>query len=180
MDVFIVCGYGCDPQGKMIQKYISFSAALIGKTPSGSVVITAGGYTQPKRFKISEAQMMKSELERRGIGIIHPILLEERSITSPQNIENAFKIVKKISADTVTIICDSIRAPKIKVFAKRCLRQQRMAVKLKVEGFDFKRPRKEKMVQVVKSLVEILGMWFPFINKIAASVREKRIREKDF
>jgi len=177
--VLIVCGYGCDPQGKMIQKYMDFSAALIKEMPFETTVITAGGYTQPKRFLISEAQMMKGELERRGVRI-QSMLVEEESITSPQNIENAFKIAKEISADTVTVVCDSIRSFKVKVFAKRCLRQQKMAAELKMESFDFKRPRKEKMVQVIKSLVEIMGMWFPSINRIAASAREKRIKEKDF
>ena len=176
MIAVIICGYGCDPDGRKIREYMDFSALIVKNLPPDTIVITTGGHTQPKQFPgSSEAWMMKRLLKERGI--IRPIIIEERSILSTQNIENSFRITKERSAEKIIIICDSIRKFKVKIFAKK--RLEGSSVELDIKGFDFKRPIREKISQIFRSLLEIAGMRFPVIDRAIISSRERRIRKRD-
>ncbi|MFA4999417.1 MAG: ElyC/SanA/YdcF family protein [Parcubacteria group bacterium] len=182
MDAVIILGYGCDPCDANIHGYLNFISSWLYYRMSrlaceSTLVIVAGGYTQPKRFpKLSEATMMKVELV--GRGVLFRIEKEENSITTVENIRNSIKIAKEWSVNKAVIICDSTRKFKVRVFARKFLKGSH--ARLEVVGVDFKRSLLTKLAQIPLSFVEILGLWFPLIERTVISAKRKRIKKKDY
>lgn len=166
----IVCGYGCDPQGWMIQKYLDFSAKVASRAKNAIIIVT-GGFTSPRQFPgISEAGMMKKELIRRGI---NPggILLEEMALTTNQNLEFCRQIIDSLKEkpSVVYIVCDSIRGFKIRIIARKYFGDY----SFRILGFNFKRSLREKLRQIPAAIKDILSLWFPFIERIAIKLRKR-------
>lgn len=173
MEALIICSYGCNPLP--VEKYLDFATSEIEKR-SPIIIVTTGGITNPREFhSVSEAGMMKDELQRRGI-IDKEIIVEKDSVTTIQNIKNAAKIIEERDEpiDQVTIVCDSIRRFKVGIIAKWIFLFDFDDVKIKVIGFDFKRSLWEKLRQIPATVKDILSCFFPALDNYYANIRKKK------
>lgn len=171
MNVIIVCGYGCDRQGYRIQEYLDYISQITNQMRHDYLVITTGGFTNPRQFPgISEASMMTEQLITRGLPTEN-ILLEEQSLTSNQNIENCSNIVKNLLKPElkIYIVCDSIRKFKIFIIANKWLR----GLNFSILGFDFHRSWKEKIRQIPATIKDILSAYFPFLDIYYTNLRKR-------
>jgi len=114
-NVGIVLAYGIFiPPNTEYQSYLekAFNFCLQDATP---IIITTGGYTNKKYPEISEASSVAKLFSS-----LHPdakpaIFCEDKSLTTIQNLEFSCDYLKTSgqAPEKLTIICDSIRLPKI-------------------------------------------------------------------
>ncbi len=115
-----ILGYGVFEKTNQIYKdYLDNAISLI-KNHEITDLIICGGFTN-KNLQISEASSIKSYLIENNIN--SNIFLEEKSITTPQNLKFSQEIISTNSLlpESIIITCDSIRAPKVYYLALRYL-----------------------------------------------------------
>ncbi len=170
MKAIIILGYGCNPNGYRIEDYLAFSVEIKKELGNDYLFLPSGGFTNPRQFPgISEAGMMKERLLEISNSNIPFLDIEQGSFTTNQNLENCAQIIKKYDISEVVVICDSIRALKVKIIAKRYLDN----CTIKIIGFDFKRSLKEKLRQIPATIKDILSLFFPQIEEYYIKKRKK-------
>ena len=95
-------------------RYLRHFASFVNRNRV-DMVILSGGCSDPKRPSMSEAESMFGYLQPLLKGDFG-LLLEERSLTTAQNIEFCKRFISLKNDDTVTVFCDNIRPPKVMCF----------------------------------------------------------------
>ncbi len=144
---FVICGYGCDLEGRGIPDYLKWVAKIVREHQGYGYetrIVPTGGITNPAKFPgISEAGMMRGYLVSLGLDA-NQFHLEEKAATTEENLRNAAQILTDYPEVTIVIICcDSIRAKKIEFLVKQIF----APIKPWMRGFDFQRPWKERWRQ---------------------------------
>lgn len=107
MHIALILGYGVHLEGDF--PYLDL---IIPHLTGYDLIIPCGGFTDREIPDISEALSIQKYLESKGIE--KDFLLEDASLTTPENIINAKKLIYSLeNVDSITIFCDSIRAPKV-------------------------------------------------------------------
>ena len=107
----VLLGYGLFDRSDMnYKRYLDNFASFANKNDI-EVVVLSGGHTNPRRPSESEAGTISKYLESK-VKRNTTILLEERSLTTTQNIEFT-KPLLKFANGSVTVFCDNIRPPKV-------------------------------------------------------------------
>lgn len=109
MHIALILGYGVHLEGEF--PYLDL---IIPHLLDHDLVIPCGGFTNRDTPKISEALSMQTYLESKGVKAT--FLLEDASLTTPENILNAKKLIDSMEGvESITIFCDSIRVPKVTI-----------------------------------------------------------------
>jgi hypothetical protein len=110
----ILLGYGRFRRANTAyRRYVDNFASFVNRNRIDAVVLS-GGRTDPKHPEVSEAGSMADYLRpllKRKVRI----LLEERSLTTAQNIEFSKRFLN-LKKDEVTVFCDNIRPQKVMWF----------------------------------------------------------------
>ena len=115
MKYVVALGYGLFDRSKSRYRgYLDAVANFANKTGADFVVL-CGGHTDPKRLSMSEARSMANYIKR-SLKINAKMLLEERSLSTAQNIEFAKRLVNVKKGNSITVFCDNVRAPKVMWF----------------------------------------------------------------
>ena len=111
----ILLGYGrFDRSNVPYRRYVDSFASFVNKNAVDTIIL-AGGYTNRKYPKVSEAESVFNYLQpllKRDVGVI----LEEKSLTTKQNIEFCKKFMNLKKGDAATVFCDNVRPPKVMWF----------------------------------------------------------------
>ena len=111
----ILLGYGrFDSSNKPYKSYVDNFASFVNKNAVDTIIL-AGGYTDKRHPKVSEAESVFDYLQpllKKDVGVI----LEEKSLTTKQNIEFCKKFINLKGGDAVTVFCDNVRPPKVMWF----------------------------------------------------------------
>jgi hypothetical protein len=111
MNIALILGYGVHLEGEF--PYLDL---IIPHLQSFDLIIPCGGFTNRDTPDISEALSIQKYLE--STGIEKDFLLEDASLTTPENILNGKKLIDSMEGvESITIFCDSIRVPKITIQA---------------------------------------------------------------
>lgn len=117
--ITILLPYGIFEKSNLqYKKYLDQAFEIINKSTDQKLVF-CGGLTNNKT-SLSEAKSLKNYfLEQNSNFNEDNIFLEEKSLTTPQNLKFALEILKEkeIVPSFIQIICDSIRVPKVYYFA---------------------------------------------------------------
>ncbi len=114
MHITIVLPYGVFEESNLqYQAYLARTARIL-KENNTDIVMFCGGYTNKNLPHLSEATSVLRYLQQ-NINNLSKHFIEERSLTTPQNLEFVRDILvqEKITPTKLSIICDSIRAPKV-------------------------------------------------------------------
>jgi hypothetical protein len=111
----VVLGYGLfDKSDANYKGYVDNFVGFANRNKIDAIVLS-GGHTNPKRKSESEASTIecyiRPKLKRRT-----RIILEDRSISTDQNIDFVGKIVHVGKGDEVIVFCDNIRPPRVMWF----------------------------------------------------------------
>jgi hypothetical protein len=111
----VLLGYGrFDRSNTAYRRYVEAFASFVNKNAVDTIILS-GGYTDPKHPKISEAGSVFDYIQpllKRDVGVI----LEERALTTRQNIEFSKKFMNLKGGDSAMVFCDNVRQPKIMWF----------------------------------------------------------------
>lgn len=194
-EVVVVCGYGCHLTDS-IKKYLDavLNYLLENRGKQTFIVISSGGFTnQVTAPGVSEAGMMADYL-RESCRMFAPhevvFILEDRAVTTLENLGNARELIEKTSVPLndvffvqsaflrtheelttkVTIFCDESRQWKIRYLAKRIFREFHS---VEIRSCVFGRNWEDKLTQyLVAAPIEILALYFPRVNN---RMRAKRL-----
>ncbi len=112
MKYVIALGYGLFDQSKSwYKRYLDAVVNFANKTNTDFVVL-CGGHTNPRQISMSEARSMAAYVKNSLKGNAR-ILLEERSLSTTQNIKFASRLVNVGKGNRITVFCDNVRAPKV-------------------------------------------------------------------
>jgi len=169
--IVIVLGYGCHVNN-VYQAYLQRVVNYISENPVKCVVL-CGGFSQlstaPNR---SEAQTMESFLKP-----IIPWRIEIRrdddSLTTYENIDNASDLIADFNGReySVTIFCGAIWALKVKILAERIFPDY----EIQIETYDIS-SRGEANRQLLSTILEVAGLYLPFLTYLHRRGREKRAK----
>ena len=106
----VLLGYGLFDQSNNYKRYLDNFASFVNKK-NIEVAVLSGGHTNPRRPSESEASTISKYLENK-VKQNTTILLEERALTTAQNIEFTRPLLK-LTSSSVTVFCDNIRTPKV-------------------------------------------------------------------
>ena len=190
MKVAIVLGYGVfDENNQEYKDYLDWIAQDI-KNSKIERAILCGGYTNNTKPELSEAQSIHDYLK-----ILLPnfdFFLEDKSLTTPQNFENAAKQVNK--GDEIIVYGDLIRMAKISWlaihfflgldrkeiarivfgFAKDKKLKPFVYENLTIKVFDF--PSRDKYLATAQSfstLLEVEGIYDTELDRLILDQRKK-------
>lgn len=111
MHIALILGYGVHLGGTF--PYLDLIQPHLEKF---DLIIPCGGFTNRDTPEISEALSIQMYLESKGVE--KKFLLEDASLTTPENILYAKNLIDSLeNVESITIFCDSIRVPKITVQA---------------------------------------------------------------
>lgn len=112
-NIGIILGYGVFIQpNPNYQKYLDSVYRHFSKNHPDLLII-CGGYSNKNYPDISESKSIATFYHHYYPNIKFPIILEEQSLTTAQNLQFALKLLKPNESLCVNIICDSIRVPKV-------------------------------------------------------------------
>jgi hypothetical protein len=114
-DVGIVLAYGVFlPPNPLYQQYLDQALKLL-LTSAPHLIITCGGHTNQNYPHLSEADTIAGYFLQKAPGLKSHIQAEISSLTTVQNLSNACRLIRtsKIVSPRLTIVCDSIRVPKV-------------------------------------------------------------------
>ena len=112
MRYVVALGYGLfDRSGIRYKKYLDRVVNSANKNKA-DILVLCGGHTNPKQISKSEARSMSDYIKPLLKGETK-ILLEEKSLSTAQNIEFAGKFVNVRKGNSVIVFCDNVRLPKV-------------------------------------------------------------------
>jgi hypothetical protein len=115
MNVTVILGYGVFTEDNLQYKaYLDSVLTLLKSLYSDKVVVT-GSMTNSEHPGKEEAMSQKEYLVKQSSQLENKILLENQSLSTPQNLEFSLKLLKQQNIDIskLDVICDSIRSPKV-------------------------------------------------------------------
>lgn len=163
----IILCYGIFEDTNLQYKTYLDKALEIALDAQADSIVICGGLTRSKS-KVSEAQSVADYYLEQQPDLKEKLLLEERSITTPQNLEFAGDLLQTQQPllDEIIVICDSIRLPKVYYLA---LTHLAAAVRVPVteEGIYLSLLKQsiEKRLDVTKDVavafknIEVRGIW---------------------
>lgn len=162
----LVCGYGCHLSQKL-RDYLLFVARYAKGCPDATVVVS-GGFTNRKTAPgVSEAKLMKDFLVVSGV--TNRIVMDEKALTTLDNVRFAIGIIINPEQSTLTILCDGTRALKVRLIV-----MARIRVPVRIVPFDFGRSMRNKVFQyMLFTPVEVAAMLIPLLEN-----RMRRFRER--
>jgi hypothetical protein len=165
--VAIVCGYGTDEDDRL-RGYVEAVAASVHRA-APSVLIISGGFTGgPNRP--SEAALI-ARLVRPEISVTE-IIVEERAYSSLHNLLYAREeiIRRNLSDREIVIICDQVRALKVRILARLVFRESRTTVVVLSRAESLA----AYLVQFPSTVVQVLGALFPLVARQIEKTRSPR------
>ncbi|MEK7520430.1 MAG: YdcF family protein [Patescibacteria group bacterium] len=159
-NVVAVLGYGCHLHKKM-ESYLATVAYQSAVTLHPEIIICSGGFTNPRTVPgTSEAQMMGEYLEKR---IRIPIIREEKSWSTTENIRNIRRILaeQKMEDAGLTIFCNEAHRVKVMALSYAILGYLPM-----VYGYPIFGGTKEKLKQtVIATPISVVGLYVPAVAR---------------
>lgn len=165
MHVAIICGYGLfDPDIRSTQEIEGlteyYGAVFSSIRQRGGIVqvVLCGGHTNPRRSQCSEARSVVDRIHDEStfffLGPQRPILLEERSRNTVQNVFFALECLKRkgIGVTQVTFYCDTPRRWKVDVIAHAALRDERIPYEVMSYPRSDIHPNSKRWKQNLKAL----------------------------
>lgn len=109
-NIAIILGYGVFI--KPNHNYQSYLESVLENILSTSFekIIICGGYSSSEHPSLSEAESIKQLFIKLQPKLASLLILEDKSLTTPQNLEFSQKIANN---QNITIYCDSVRVPKV-------------------------------------------------------------------
>lgn len=179
MKVGIVLLYGLySPERKDYQEYLDFIVEEIIREKFEKAVL-CGGFTDPKRPKLSEASTVREYLTTKTD--FDGFVLEDRSVNTNQNLEFAKQRLNLSSEDEIIVYCDLIRKAKVIWIALHFLLDVKPKViykalidfayqkdvyadfafeNLTVRGFDFPGKSKEETIgQSYATVLDVMSLY---------------------
>ncbi|MFV1916942.1 MAG: hypothetical protein ACC618_00420 [Patescibacteria group bacterium] len=191
--VGIVLLYGLfSPRRKDYKEYLDFIAKEI-KQRKVDKLFLCGGFTDPKKLKLSEASTAEDYLKTRTK--FNNYELEDKSINTNQNLEFVAKKLKLSPKDKVVVYCDLTRKAKVIWIALHFILglKPRIIYKLfldfasgkdiyadfsfknvTVKGFDFPGKSKEEMIgQTYATLIDAMALYDKEVENMDITQRKK-------
>lgn len=195
MNIGVVLLYGLFDSGKNDYKsYLDFVAKEIIDKKLNKIIM-CGGYTDPKNPNESEASSVVKYLKT-IIPDFTDYILEDRSISTNQNLEFAAKYIVDIGdgVNNITVYCDSTRLAKVIWMSLHFLLNEtqeniyqelfdfthRREIKtfvfknLSVIGFNFPNKTKEEIIgQSFSTLLDVMAVYNEKYNQLNLEQRKK-------
>jgi hypothetical protein len=191
MKTAIILLYGlCTPEKKWYFPYLEFLASQISSYNFQKVIL-CGGFTDPQIPNDSEASTVKEYLLQKNPCFTN-FILEDKSITTNQNLEFASKNISK--GDQVTLYCDQDRKAKVvwialhylfgldqkliytellKYKTKNKFNDNYIYQNLEVVGFDFQYTDKSgALAQTYTSLLDVISLYDPDLDTLNLNQRK--------
>ncbi len=193
----VVLGYGVfEKSNDNYKNYIDRALSFIKENNFNRIII-CGGFTN-HNINISEAASIRDYIVEQDSSLSSQIILEDKSITTPQNLEFASKIIST-TVKSIAVICDSIRAPKVYYLALRyfypkiteeiiyrSLLSQSIEKKvdvtkditleydnLVIQGFNLSRSPKEIGDQIIATMEEVAAFNYSSVDKDILEYKKK-------
>lgn len=118
MNIAIILGYGIfNKNDQKYKQYLDKSAQVIIENQADKVIF-CGGFTK-SGIDVSEAQSMSNYFKEIEPELDSKIILEEKSITTLENIRFTNELLSKnnLKPEKIIVICDSIRLAKVFYFS---------------------------------------------------------------
>ena len=150
LNLVVICGYGNDLDSPL-KPYLDGAVEFI-EDNFVSHVIFSGGESQRKSHPgQSEARTMRDYVRTRLTcpdDLTH--VLDERPLTTFENIRNAARIMRglQLEADNIVIFCEATRALKVAILARRFFgfrvtHDGRNAIQIRTSSWELMHPLKE-------------------------------------
>lgn len=193
----VILGYGVfEKSNSNYKNYIDRALSFIKENNFNQIII-CGGFTNHE-LDISEAASIRDYVTEKDPSRSSQIILEEKSITTPQNLEFASKIISS-PIESIMVICDSIRSPKVYYLALRyfypevteeqiyrSLLSQALKKKvdvtkditleyenLAIQGLNLNRGPQEIGDQIIATMEEIAATNYPEVDKDILEYKKK-------
>lgn len=166
MKLGIVCGYS----PILDENLITYLENVITVSQENQIynLILSGGYTS-KKLELSEARLMFEFIQKQKGGL--NLILEEESLTTLHNLLLSRKIINdlSISYDYLYIFCDNVRFVKVYLLSKIIFKDQC----IEVIRLSRKEPIYWYFMQIPSTIFQILGVFFPSVEKILLLLRRQ-------
>jgi len=166
MKLGIVCGYS----SILDENLITYLENVITVSQENQIynLILSGGYTS-KKLELSEARLMFEFIQKQKGGL--NLILEEESLTTLHNLLLSRKIINdlSISYDYLYIFCDNVRFVKVYLLSKIIFKDQC----IEVIRLSRKEPIYWYFMQIPSTIFQILGVFFPPVEKILLLLRRQ-------
>lgn len=166
MKLGIVCGYS----SILDKNLITYLENVITVSQENQIynLILSGGYTS-KKLELSEARLMFEFIQKQKGGL--NLILEEESLTTLHNLLLSRKIINdlSISYDYLYIFCDNVRFVKVYLLSKIIFKDQC----IEVIRLSRKEPIYWYFMQIPSTIFQILGLFFPSVEKIILLLRRQ-------
>ena len=166
MKLGIVCGYS----SLLDENLITYLENVITVSEENQIynLILSGGYTS-KKLELSEARLMFEFIQKQKGGL--KLILEEESLTTLHNLLLSRKIINdlRISYDYLYIFCDNVRFVKVYLLSKIIFKDQC----IEVIRLSRKEPVYWYFMQIPSTVFQILGLFFPCMEKIILLLRRQ-------
>jgi hypothetical protein len=191
MKTAIVLLYGLyAPQREKYGRYLREVVSDSKKEGVGRLIL-CGGYTDPKKPEVSEAGSVKDFLE--DLGVDREIVLEDKSITTNQNLELAAGLIDEDGE--LIVYCDEARKAKVIWLALHFflgLPQQEIykvvlnyfsderiggdfeCSNLTVKGFDVGSEKDDILGQTYASILDVLAAYEEELNDLDLKKRKEK------
>lgn len=172
-EIVVVMGYGCHLT-PVLKEYLDKVVGYIKSNPRSLVFCTGGFTSQRTAPDVSEAGMMAAYLRRQGV--VNHIVKEERSRTTTENLKHLKKWAgKQVRGVTrVVIFCDTCRGFKIRMIFRHFF-----GFWPEIRSFEVTRRWQSKVIQYVYATpLDLLGLYFPFVEKFELLIRRISIARK--
>ncbi len=115
MKYAIALGYGLfDKSKEGYRNYLDNFVEFVNQNNT-DIVVLSGGHTNPERMSESEASTMRNYIKPLIRDSVK-ILLEDKALSTTQNIRFLKKFIRFEKKDEVVLFCDNVRSPKIMWF----------------------------------------------------------------
>lgn len=200
MNTAIVLAYGIfQPENEQYKSYIDKAFEEISLLQSEKIII-CGGITSRLFPTTSEAKSILDYVQEIYPEMKDRIDLEERSLTTLQNIEFARSLVTDVTSQKITFFCDSIRSSKVfylslKFFSEPVLSDEEIYQRLltimttkkthvledtilvykniEVKGINLEREITEVGDQITASMLEVAFSQYPSLHEEFIEWRKK-------
>jgi len=158
-NVGIACGYGV-MLNDSLKSYLKFVLKHICSENISTLLVT-GGYTS-KGSNISEARVM-ADFIGDAIGNTE-VVKEDRALTTLHNLLYSRRLIQQCEfrVDKLYIFCDSVRALKVALLSRIVFANYRF---LKVVKFRRKQAPFFVVIEILNTLIQVLGAVFPVVEK---------------